>query len=172
MDKSHSQSKRKISQINKPAIAEEVEPEVAAEEQLLTPPKQNEVLQEAVKILTELETKKRHEVEAPATKKLSLWQKISIFFDFELFKDPIYVNLMLGITVANFAELNFSILTPMVLKEFHFGQYETATFMSLLGATDIVVRFFIPFIADRIGWDNKRFFLIGVLAMALGRVSK
>ncbi|XP_048517261.1 uncharacterized protein LOC109533592 isoform X2 [Dendroctonus ponderosae] len=174
LDKSHSQSKRKISQINKPAIVEEVEPEVAPDEQLLAPPKQNEVLQEAVKILTELETKKREKAseveEAPASPKLSIWQKISIFFDFELFKDPIYVNLMLGITVANFAELNFSILTPMVLKEFNFGQYETATFMSLLGATDIVVRFFIPFIADRIGWDNKRFFLIGVLAMALGRV--
>lgn len=79
---------------------------------------------------------------------------------------------MLGITVANFAELNFSILTPMVLQEFHFGKYEIATFMSLLGATDIVVRFFIPFIADKIGWDNKTFFLIGVLAMAFGRVSK
>lgn len=74
--------------------------------------------------------------------------------------------------MANFAELNFSILTPMVLQEFHFGEYQVATFMSLLGATDIIVRFFIPFIADRIGWENKTLFLIGVLAMALGRVSK
>lgn len=134
------------------------------------------MLQEAAKILTEYkEINNSHADQTPLEeddKKLSIWKKISIFFDFELFKDPIYVNLMMGITVANFAELNFSILTPMVLQEFHFGEYEVATFMSLLGATDIVVRFFIPFIADKIGWENKTLFLIGVLAMALGRVSK
>lgn len=104
--------------------------------------------------------------------KPTLWQKIYLFFDFDLFKDPIYVNLMLGITIANFAEINFSILTPMVLTEFHFQKYEIATFMSLLGITDILVRFFVPFVADKIGWDNKTFFLVGVLSMAFGRISK
>ncbi|XP_066147298.1 monocarboxylate transporter 9 isoform X3 [Euwallacea fornicatus] len=178
-DRVNSQGKRKVSQINKPTIAEEVEPHDENREP--TPPKENKVLREAVKILTELEeTKKRqraasHELLAiehndVKPKKLSIWKKISIFFDFELFKDPIYLNLMLGITVANFAELNFSILTPMVLQEFKFSEYQTATFMSLLGGTDLVVRFFIPFIADKLGWDNKTFFLIGVLAMAFGRV--
>lgn len=105
-------------------------------------------------------------------KKYSLLQKIIIFFDLNLLKDPIYLNLMLGITLANFAEINFSILTPFVLKEFHFEKYQIATFMSLLGATDIAVRFFIPFIAGKIGWENKTFFLIGVLMMAFGRISK
>ncbi|KAJ8968756.1 hypothetical protein NQ314_002129 [Rhamnusium bicolor] len=59
---------------------------------------------------------------------------------------------------------------PNEKEEFNFGKYETATFMSLLGATDIVVRFFIPFIADRVGWSNKTFFLLGVMSMALGRI--
>ncbi|KAJ8914909.1 hypothetical protein NQ315_016063 [Exocentrus adspersus] len=89
---------------------------------------------------------------------ISLLKKISIFFDFDLFNDFTYVNLMLGITIANFAELNFSILTPIVLKEFMFEKYEIATFMSLLGAMDIVIRFFIPFMADKIGWSNRVFF--------------
>ncbi|KAL1506625.1 hypothetical protein ABEB36_005951 [Hypothenemus hampei] len=173
------QAKRKISQVNKPPIAEETEPDQIGEEPVKEPSKEKQILQEAVKILSEYEKKNQQENEQlnekkivvkEDNKKLSIWKKISIFFDFELFKDPIYMNLMLGLTVANFAELNFSILTPMVLKEFNFAQYETATFMSLLGATDLVVRFFIPFIADKIGWDNKTFFLIGVLAMAFGRV--
>ncbi|XP_060531830.1 uncharacterized protein LOC132705324 isoform X2 [Cylas formicarius] len=180
-ERSSSTAKRKISQ-TKPTITEEAESDLKNEENHHTPQHEKEVLKEAVKILKEykehhqqereeVEEKQEEKEEAPPEKeKLSIWRKITIFFDFDLFKDPIYVNLMLGLTIANFAELNFSILTPMVLKEFNFAEYETATFMSLLGATDIVVRFFIPFIADKIGWENKTFFLIGVIWMALGRI--
>ncbi|XP_022901447.2 monocarboxylate transporter 9-like isoform X1 [Onthophagus taurus] len=103
-------------------------------------------------------------------KNYTFLQKLSMFFDLNLFKDYVYVNLMLGITIANFVELNFSILTPFVLKEFHFENYQIATFMSLLGASDIVVRFIVPLLADRIGWENKSFFLFGVLCMAFGRI--
>lgn len=104
--------------------------------------------------------------------KISFFKKVAIFFDFDLLTDKTYLNLMLGLTIANFVEINFSILTPFVLKEFDFEKYQISTFMSLLGATDIVVRFFIPFVADRLGWQNKTFFMIGVLMMAAGRISK
>lgn len=108
----------------------------------------------------------------PPKEKINFLRKVAIFFDFDLLKDKTYVNLMLGLTIANFVEINFSILTPFVLKEFNFEKYQTSTFMSLLGATDIVIRFFIPFIADRLGWQNKTFFMIGVLMMASGRIRK
>lgn len=97
-------------------------------------------------------------------------QKIFIFFDLDLLKDLTYVNLMIGVTIASFAELNYSILTPFVLADFGLTKTETATSMSLLGAMDISVRFFVPFIAGKIGWENKTFFLFGVLGMALGRI--
>ncbi|GAB0100904.1 uncharacterized protein DMENIID0001_170020 [Sergentomyia squamirostris] len=103
-------------------------------------------------------------------KKFTLLQKIVIFFDLDLLKDFTYVNLMVGITVANFAELNFSILTPFILGDFGYTKKETAMLMSLLAGMDISVRFFIPFIAGRIGWENKTFFLFGVMGMAIGRV--
>lgn len=103
-------------------------------------------------------------------KSRSLLQKFTVFFDLDLLKDLTYVNLMVGITVANFAELNFSILTPFVLKDFGFTQGQIALAMSLLGAMDISVRFFIPFVAGKIGWQNNTFFLFGVLGMALGRI--
>ncbi|XP_058443024.1 uncharacterized protein LOC131425283 [Malaya genurostris] len=103
-------------------------------------------------------------------KKLSLFQKIVIFFDLDLLKDSIYVNIMIGITLANFAELNFSVLTPFVLGDFGLSKEQTATAMSLLGVMDIFCRFFIPFVAGKIGWDNRTFFLFGVLNMALGRI--
>lgn len=102
----------------------------------------------------------------------TLWQKIFIFFDLDLLKDLSYVNLMVGITIASFAELNYSILTPFVLADYGLSKSETATSMSLLGAMDISVRFFVPFIAGKIGWENKTFFLFGVLGMALGRICK
>ncbi|XP_017773389.1 PREDICTED: monocarboxylate transporter 9-like [Nicrophorus vespilloides] len=147
---------KKRKNFDKPVIQEEGEDEIVY-------PNEKDVLKTAAKMLEEYK-------EETEEKELSFLQKVSAFFDFDLLKDPIYLNLMLGITIANFAELNFSILTPYVLKEFHFEKYQIATFMSLLGATDICVRFFVPFIAGKIGWDNKTFFLFGVLSMAFGRI--
>lgn len=103
-------------------------------------------------------------------KNFTLWQKIIVFFDLDLLRDLTYCNLMMGVTLGNFAELNFSILTPFVLDDWGFNKHQIATAMSLLGGVDISVRFFIPFIAGKIGWENKTFFLIGILGMAMGRI--
>lgn len=104
--------------------------------------------------------------------KFTIWEKIFIFFDLDLLKDWTYINIMVGITIANFSELNFSVLTPFVLSEFGLDKSQTAFCMSLLGLTDLGVRFFIPFIAGFIGWENRTFFLFGVMGMAVGRISK
>ncbi|KAJ3657856.1 hypothetical protein Zmor_009633 [Zophobas morio] len=162
---------------SKPTIQEEEEHHHENHTNALAVPgeyHEKDVLKTAAKKLEEYKHEHEHEeeeeTESIKSHKLTFFQKVCIFFDFDLFKDPVYVNLMLGITVANFVEINFSIITPMVLEEFHFGKYQIATFMSLLGATDIVVRFFIPFIAGKIGWENRTFFLVGVLSMAFGRI--
>lgn len=126
----------------------------------------------------------------------SIWRRIIIFFDLDLLRDFTYVNLMMGVTLGNFAallkifglrnvlilgylelrlagnfaELNFSLLTPFVLAEWGFQKPQIALAMSLLGFVDISIRFFVPFFAGKIGWENKTFFLVGILAMAMGRV--
>lgn len=105
-------------------------------------------------------------------KPLTFWQKLALFFDFDLLKDFTYVNLMLGLTLASFNELNFSILTPFILGDFGFEKPQIALFMSLLAGIDLSVRFCIPFIAGKIGWDNDSFYLFGVLSMAMGRVGE
>ncbi|KAL0839737.1 hypothetical protein ABMA28_016380 [Loxostege sticticalis] len=102
--------------------------------------------------------------------KLTFCQKVAIFFDLDLLKDTTFINLMLGITLANFNELNFSILTPFILGDYGLSKPEVAFFMSLLAGVDLCVRFCIPFVAGKIGWDNNSFFLFGVLTMAMGRV--
>ncbi|CAF4854932.1 unnamed protein product [Pieris macdunnoughi] len=101
---------------------------------------------------------------------LTFWQKLSLFFDLDLLKDLTFINLMLGITLANFNELNFSILTPFILGDYGLTKSQIALFMSLLAGIDICVRFCIPFVAGKIGWDNNSFFLFGVMSMAMGRV--
>lgn len=111
-----------------------------------------------------------NDIDARDKPNFTLWQKFSIFFDLDLLKDFTYINIMIGVTIANFAELNFSVLTPFVLADYGFDKSQIALFMSLLGMTDISVRFFIPFIAGFIGWENRTFFLFGVLGMAMGRV--
>ncbi|KAK9752912.1 Major Facilitator Superfamily [Popillia japonica] len=131
--------------------------------------KRQQEREEKRKLELEAEEKRKKELEGE-TKKLSFVEKLVMFFDLTLLKDYVYVNLMLGLTIANFVELNFSILTPFVLQEFHFENFQIATFMSLLGATDVVCRFFIPFVADRMSWQNKSFFLLGVCCMAFGRI--
>lgn len=103
-------------------------------------------------------------------KNMTLWDKIVIFFDLDLLRDISFVNLMVGVTFGAFAEMNFSILTPFILSDWGFQPPQIATAMSLLGAIDISMRFFVPFIAGKIGWENKTFFLFGIMGMALGRI--
>ncbi|CAK1578565.1 unnamed protein product [Parnassius mnemosyne] len=113
--------------------------------------------------------KKEENIESEE-EELSFWEKVALFFDLDLLKDFTFINLMLGITLANFNELNFSILTPFILGDYGMTKPQVAFFMSLLAGVDLCVRFCIPFIAGKIGWDNNSFFLFGVMSMAMGRV--
>ncbi|KAH9641901.1 hypothetical protein HF086_011651 [Spodoptera exigua] len=116
------------------------------------------------------EIKEKEDEEEDEEEKLTFCQKVALFFDLDLLKDYTFINLMLGITLANFNELNFSILTPFILGDYGKSKSEVALFMSLLAGVDICVRFCIPFVAGKIGWDNNSFFLFGVMSMAMGRV--
>lgn len=121
------------------------------------------------------EEKKKHDdgiKQEEEEEELTFCQKVALFFDLDLLRDFTFINLMLGITLANFNELNFSILTPFILGDYGKTKPEVALFMSLLAGIDICVRFCIPFVAGKIGWDNNSFFLFGVMTMAMGRVGK
>lgn len=100
---------------------------------------------------------------------ISFMQKVVIFFDLDLLRDFTYVNLVLGLTIINFGELNFSILTPFILNEFGFSTSQMTLSISVLAICDITVRFLIPFVTEKISWDNRVFFLIGVVGIACGR---
>lgn len=103
---------------------------------------------------------------------MGCFRSVVVLFDLDLLRDLTYVNLMLGVTIGNFAELNFSLLTPFILADWGFQKTQIATAMSLLAGVDVSMRFLVPFAASKIGWDNRTFFLIGIFSMAMGRVCK
>lgn len=102
-------------------------------------------------------------------KKLTVFERISIFFDLDLLKDFTFVNLAVGLTIVNFSEINFAILTPFILSDFGFDSDQIAAAMSMLAACDMAIRFLIPFITRGMKFDNKTFFCAGIIGMALGR---
>ncbi|XP_055911155.1 uncharacterized protein LOC129945427 [Eupeodes corollae] len=102
-------------------------------------------------------------------KKLSIFERISIFFDLDLLRDFTFVNLAVGLTVISFTEINFAILTPFILNDFGFDNSQIAAAMSMLAACDMAIRFLIPFITAKMKFDNKVFFLAGIVGMAFGR---
>ncbi|XP_068158615.1 monocarboxylate transporter 7 [Drosophila tropicalis] len=110
------------------------------------------------------------EIERQRRKKLPFYMKIVIFFDLDLLKDFTYVNLAFGITLINFVEINFAILTPFILHDLGFDKSQTALAMGTLGFFDLVIRFMIPLISTKIILSNRTFFVVGILGMCVGRV--
>lgn len=113
------------------------------------------------------ENEQSQEPEDPFYKRY--FKALVIFFDLDLLRDPIYVNLTLGITFANYAEINFSLLTPFILGDYGLTNTQVATAMSILAGCDVATRMAIPFVSEWIGWQNRFLFLLGVCMMAMGR---
>lgn len=101
--------------------------------------------------------------------RMSFLAKVVTFFDLDLLRDFTFVNLVTGLTFINFGELNFSILVPFILGDFGFDTAQITLAMSLCAGFDLLMRFLVPFLTEKIPWDNRVFFLIGVVGIALGR---
>lgn len=94
------------------------------------------------------------------------------FFDLTLLKDPKYVNIMIGMSLAIFAELNFSLLTPFMLADLKLTTSEIATFLSVLSIADLCFRFFAPFIGDYLKKPPRMMYSISLLLLIGTRYCK
>lgn len=102
---------------------------------------------------------------------LSFKQKVVKFFDLDLLKDFTFVNLVMGMTVMMFAEINFSILVPFILDQYGYSNEQISTAMSMQGGMDICVRFLAPIALERVGkLSNQVLFAFGIIAISLGRL--
>lgn len=92
-------------------------------------------------------------------------------FDLGLLSDKIYMNLVIGIAIAIFAEINFSLLTPFILSEFNYKTEQIAIFMSTLATVDIVCRFASPFIGDYFKQPARIMYMYALFMLIIMRTS-
>lgn len=108
-------------------------------------------------------------------KKKNLCQRIMTsivtIFDLTLFKDPVYVNIMLGMSLAVFAEINFSLLTPFIMADFMLTTPQIAMFLSVLSIADLCFRFLSPFIGDFLNKPPRIMYLFSLLLLISTRFS-
>ncbi|GJQ72073.1 hypothetical protein Trydic_g3170 [Trypoxylus dichotomus] len=90
-------------------------------------------------------------------------------FDLTLLKDPVYVNIMVGMCFAVFAEMNFSLLTPFIMQDFGLETQQIATFMSTVSIADICFRFISPYISDFFEQSSRAMFLWALVLLILSR---
>lgn len=90
-------------------------------------------------------------------------------FDLDLLRDPIYLNLMLGMSVAIFAEINFSMLTPFILNDMHYNTDQIASVMSALALTDVIFRFLAPYIGEVLKQPPKIMYMISLVLLIIMR---
>ncbi|XP_063917099.1 monocarboxylate transporter 2-like [Zophobas morio] len=89
---------------------------------------------------------------------------IAKIFDLDLLKDPVFDNILVGLALATFAEINFTLLMPFILHDFGLKTGEIATFLSILGVSDMLFRFVGPYIGN---YFTKPSRLMYVYALAI-----
>lgn len=90
-------------------------------------------------------------------------------FDLRLFQSVTVVLTIIGISMTDFSELNFAMITPFILDDLKYNSLETASLMSIIGTLDIVTRFTSPFIGDYFKLTPKTMFGIGSCLFLVGR---
>lgn len=111
----------------------------------------------SINIFNESDVKKSKEKEVEVTEvtqeKKTAMQRLVAFFDLTLLKDPIFVNMLFGMSIAACVETNFSLLFPIILKDMlKFDTSDIAKLMAVVGLSDTMFRLVAPFIGE---WSRK-----------------
>jgi hypothetical protein len=125
---------------------------------------------------TDSPNKEEDEILDGQKEKLTFWQRLGrgivAFFDLGLLTDPVYVNLMVGMSLAICAELNFSLLTPFILADRGFDTDHIAIIMSVIAGLDIVFRFLAPFFSDYYKIQARDMYIIALIMLLSSRMCK
>ncbi|XP_058831885.1 uncharacterized protein LOC131694780 [Topomyia yanbarensis] len=101
--------------------------------------------------------------------KLTFLQKLVAIFDLTLLKDKIYVNMMLGMAISVFAEINFSLMTPFILNDLGYHTEQIASIMSTLAVADLMFRFISPFVGDLLKLTPRVMYMISLAMLIVFR---
>uniref|UniRef100_A0A182WF06 Major facilitator superfamily (MFS) profile domain-containing protein n=1 Tax=Anopheles minimus TaxID=112268 RepID=A0A182WF06_9DIPT len=97
--------------------------------------------------------------------------KVVNMFDLTLLKDKVYLNMMLGMSIAVFAEINFSLLTPFILGDLGYSTEQIASIMSTLALADLLFRFISPFVGDFLKLSPRIMYMIALSMLIVTRFS-
>ncbi|XP_074026106.1 uncharacterized protein [Leptinotarsa decemlineata] len=101
--------------------------------------------------------------------KKTIWQKFVEFMDLDLLKCPIYLNLVLGLSLVYVAEQNFKTVLPFFFQSIGYDKKDIALFLSVQAFTDILARLILPPICDRVNVAKRTLFMFGIFSLAICR---
>lgn len=90
-------------------------------------------------------------------------KKLVDLLDLTLFNDWIYVNILIGITIALFSEDSFSVLLPLYLLDEGFTKEKTAVILSVESTSELLCRVIIAIVSLYIQLNARYVFLIGAI---------
>ncbi|XP_014255063.1 monocarboxylate transporter 9-like isoform X2 [Cimex lectularius] len=105
----------------------------------------------------------------PSKSKSKWYHKVIKFFDLDLLKDPIYTNIWIGMSIAFTGEINFSLMTPVILGERNFSIEETARIMSVIASSDIIFRFISPFVGNWLKLPARQMYMMSLMMLIISR---
>lgn len=109
----------------------------------------------------------------PAIKSETLLVRLTNLLNLELLRDPIFLNIMIGMSISFVAELNFNLMIPFVLAELaKFDKNQIAMAMTIQGSVDILSRFIVPFFATRFQWDARGLYVFSLFGSIIARTGK
>lgn len=109
----------------------------------------------------------------PPNPEVSVWSKMINAIGFPLLRDPILVNILLGLGFGYVSTISFSTFFPMFLQdEVKFPMIQTTTCMTALSFSDVLGRVSSAEVLKRFHVGNRGSFMIGAVFLVIARSSK
>ena len=102
----------------------------------------------------------------------SVLETVARIFDLDLLKDPVFDNILAGLALASFAELNFTLLIPFILHDYDLTTDQIATFLSTLGVADMISRFLSPYVGNYFKKPSRLMFAYSLVILMIIKFSK
>lgn len=90
-------------------------------------------------------------------------------YDLDLLRDPIYINIMLGMSIAIFAEINFSMLTPFILADRGMTTAKIANVMSVIAIVDLIGRGGAPYLGEWLRQPPRLMYMLSLFLLIISR---
>ena len=101
-----------------------------------------------------------------------LWHYIKDLYDLDMLADPIFVNIVFGISIATIGEIFFSLLLPFIINELGLDLDQSAYFMSTVAFTDTISRLVAPYIGDLLKFNSRIMYSGALFCLFVTRACK